>query len=230
MIGFGRALFIAIFAAGVVGPVFAGAGKIDLARDASSAFGHSASSVFDAALGARDDATAPDAKPEPPPVQTRQQQLDDLFIRLAASRDEAETNGLVAAIDRLQLESGSDTADFLMARAIAALGAHNLPVSRSLLDKIVILRPDWAEAWNKRATVRYLAGDSQGSMADIAETLKREPRHLGALAGLGAILEEAGRREEALQVYQRGLDIAPQYRPMKDAAERLKAALAGQTL
>jgi tetratricopeptide (TPR) repeat protein len=230
MIGFGRALFIAIFAAGVVGPVFAGAGKIDLARDASSAFGHSASSVFDAALGARDDATAPDAKPEPPPVQTRQQQLDDLFIRLAASRDEAETNGLVAAIDRLQLESGSDTADFLMARAIAALGAHNLPVSRSLLDKIVILRPDWAEAWNKRATVRYLAGDEQGSMADIARVLVLEPRHFGALSGMGMILERGGFSDDALRAYRRALEIAPRLASLRAAVDRLTAAIKGQSL
>ena len=94
---------------------------------------------------------------------------------------------------------------------------------------IVDLQPDWAEGWNKRATVRWLAGDSKGSMADIAETLKSNAAPLGR-SGLGAILEEAGQREEALRVYQRGLDIAPNYGPMKDAVKRLKAAVAGQTL
>ena len=126
--------------------------------------------------------------------------------------------------------SGSDTSDLLMSRALQAMQGKSYPLALEVLDAIVDLQPDWAEGWNKRATVRWLAGDSKGSMADIAETLKLEPRHLGALSGLGAILEEAGQREEALRVYQRGLDIAPNYGPMKDAVKRLKAAVAGQTL
>jgi len=154
----------------------------------------------------------------------------ELFDRLARTQDPDEAAGIVSAISRLWLESGSDTSDLLMSRALQAMQEKSYPLALQVLDAIVDLQPEWAEAWNKRATVRYFAGDAKGSMADIAETLKREPRHLGALAGLGAILEEAGRREEALRVYQRGLDIAPNYRPMKDAVERLKAALAGQTL
>ena len=138
--------------------------------------------------------------------------------------------GIVSALERLWLESGSDTSDLLMSRALQAMQGKSYPLALEVLDAIVDLQPDWAEGWNKRATVRWLAGDSKGSMADIAETLKLEPRHLGALSGLGAILEEAGQREEALRVYQRGLDIAPNYGPMKDAVKRLKAAVAGQTL
>jgi tetratricopeptide (TPR) repeat protein len=154
----------------------------------------------------------------------------ELFDRLAHTQDADEASGIVSAISRLWLASGSDTSDLLMSRALQAMQEKSYPLALEVLDSVVDLQPDWAEAWNKRATVRYMAGDSEGSMADIAETLKREPRHLGALAGLGAILEEAGRREEALQVYQRGLEIAPHFSPMKDAVERLKAALVGQTL
>jgi tetratricopeptide (TPR) repeat protein len=184
-----------------------------------------------------DDAQPPSATAEPqakppaePEAKTPAEAAAELFDRLARTQDADEAAGIVSAISRLWLASGSDTSDLLMSRALQAMQEKSYPLALEVLDAVVDLQPDWAEAWNKRATVRYLAGDSEGSMADIAETLKREPRHLGALAGLGAILEEAGRREEALQVYQRGLDIAPQYRPMKDAVERLKAALAGQTL
>ena len=67
-------------------------------------------------------------------------------------------------------------------------------------------------------------------MADIAQTLARDPRHLGALAGMGMILEDAGLREDALRAYERALAIAPQWRPIGEAAARLKAALAGQAL
>jgi Flp pilus assembly protein TadD len=170
-------------------------------------------------------------RPEPPPPeQTRRQKLDDLFTRLAASTDVAETNGLVLAIDRLQLESGSNTGDLLMTRAIAEMETRNFDTSLALLDKIIILQPDWAEAWNKRATARYLAGDDQGSMTDIAHVLILEPRHFGALSGMGMILERRGFRDDALRAYQRALDVAPQLPSLRAAVERLKAAVAGQRL
>jgi tetratricopeptide (TPR) repeat protein len=164
------------------------------------------------------------------PEQTRRQKLDDLFTRLAASTDVAETNGLVLAIDRLQLESGSNTGDYLMTRAIAAIETRNFETSLALLDKIIILQPDWAEAWNKRATARYLVGDDQGSMTDIAHVLILEPRHLGALSGMGMILERRGFRDDALRAYRRALDVAPQLSSLRSAVERLKAAVAGQGL
>src|ERR1700753_436416 len=106
------------------------------------------------------------ATPEPP--RTRAQALDDLFARLAASKDADETAGLVRAIDRLELVSGSDAGDLIMARAMAAMGAKNYDVAASLLDKLIDLDPQWAEAWNKRATLRFILEDDKGSMADIA--------------------------------------------------------------
>jgi tetratricopeptide (TPR) repeat protein len=175
-------------------------------------------------------ADAADTVAPPPPAKSATEQADELFDRLANTADDEEAAGIVSALERLRLRSGSDTSDLLMTRALKAMEGENYPLALSLLDRIVDLRPDWTEAWNKRATVRYFAGDSRGSMADIAETLKREPRHVGALAGLGAILEEAGLREEALRAYQRGLEIAPHYQPLKEAVDRLKAELAGQAL
>ena len=90
--------------------------------------------------------------------------------------------------------------------------------------------PDWAEGWNARATARYLDDDYNGSMADIAQTLKREPKHLGALMGMAAILEARGKREDALTVYERALAIAPHWKNAQEAADKLKAALAGSEL
>ena len=175
-------------------------------------------------------ARAADPAPPPPPAKTATEQADELFGRLAKTTDEEEAAGIVSALERLRLRSGSDASDLLMERALKAMQGENYPLALALLDSIVDLRPDWTEAWNKRATVRYFAGESRGSMADIAETLKREPRHIGALAGMGAILEEAGRREDALRAYQRGLEIAPHYQPLQEAFDRLKAELAGQAL
>ncbi|HEY1943392.1 MAG TPA: tetratricopeptide repeat protein [Roseiarcus sp.] len=168
--------------------------------------------------------------PAPAPAPTQREQLDELFSRLAAAKDSDETAGIVALIDRLQLQSGSPTSDLLMQRAVATMERGDYSVSLTLLDAIVDLQPDWAEGWNRRATARYLAGDAKGAVADIAQTLARNPRHLGALAGLGMILEDSGQREQALRAYQRALAIAPHWTPVVEAEERVKAALAGQAL
>ncbi|HYA75088.1 MAG TPA: hypothetical protein VEF36_18225 [Roseiarcus sp.] len=170
------------------------------------------------------------AQPPAKAAQSPSETLDELFARLASTQDADESAGIVAAIDRIHMRSGSDTSDLLMARAVATMESGNYPVSLALLDAIVGLRPEWAEAWNKRATARYLAGDAKGAMADIAQTLARDPRHLGALATMGMILEDSGLREQALRAYERALTIAPQWRPTSEAAARLRAALAGRAL
>jgi Flp pilus assembly protein TadD len=199
------------------------------ALTAALAFGHISAAESAPGSAPSPQASPPELAPQPP-AQTRQQKLDDIFARLAASTDPDETNGLIVAIDRIYLESGSNTGDFLMARAIAALGTRNLDVAHTLLDRIVILQPDWAEAWNKRATVRFMQGDARGSMADIARVLALEPRHVGALTGMGMILEQSGFREEALRAYRRALEIAPQLASARTAADRVEAAIKGQSL
>jgi tetratricopeptide (TPR) repeat protein len=183
-----------------------------------------------------EDAAPRSAKPDesaqdkPPAPRTRAELLNDLYARLAASKDADETSGLIGAIDRLELESGSDAGDLLMARAVAAMTAKNYDVALALLDKLIDLHPEWAEAWNKRATVRFLVDDDRGSMADIAHVLKLEPRHIGALAGMGVILEREGFRDDALRAYQRALQIAPQLKSLKDSVERLTKAVQGEDL
>jgi tetratricopeptide (TPR) repeat protein len=167
-------------------------------------------------------------KPEPP--KTRAQTLDDLYGRLAASKDTDETNGLIAAIDRLELVSGSDAANLIMARAMAAMGEKNYDVASSLLNKLIDLDPQWAEAWNKRATLRFILEDDEGSMADIAHVLKIEPRHFGALSGMGMIFERRGFRDDALKAYRRALAIAPQLQSIKNSVDRLTKAVEGQDL
>jgi tetratricopeptide (TPR) repeat protein len=229
MTDFGRFVIIGFVAGCVGGPTIACADGTNRESSAPQTLTHTVVTV--AARANRDDSTAPAAKPDPAPVvHTREQKLDDLFARLAASKDAAESNGLVVAIDRLYLESGSDTGDLLMARAISAIGARNLAVSLTLLDKIIVLRPDWAEAWNKRATVRYLMDDDKGSMADIARVLSLEPRHIGALSGMATILERAGFTDDALRTYRRALEIAPQLPSVRAAVDRLTAAAKGQSL
>ena len=113
----------------------------------------------------------------------------DLYTRLAASKDADETAGIITRLLHVYSESGSDTADLLLRRARQAIGIEHYSDALKILDATIALQPDWAEGWNARATTRYLDDDYKGSMADIAQTLKREPKHLGALMGMGMILE-----------------------------------------
>ena len=176
------------------------------------------------------DAQAPQAKKDQPPPKTPAEERADLYARLAASKDADETSGIITRLLHLYSESGSDTADLLLKRARQAIGVENYSDALKILDATVALQPDWAEGWNARATARYLDDDYNGSMADIAQTLKREPRHIGALMGMGMILESREKREDALKVYERVLEIAPHWRNAEEAADKLKAALAGSEL
>jgi tetratricopeptide (TPR) repeat protein len=196
------------------------------------AFAEDTSAAPEATPGdlAKPDVEAPQTKPDEPPPQTPAEARADLYARLAAAKDADETAGIIALLLRAYAESGSDTADLLLQRARQAIGAEEYPDALKILDATIALQPDWAEGWNARATARYLDDDYDASMADIAQTLKREPRHLGALMGMAAILEARGKTEDALKVYEQALKIAPHWRNAQEAADRLKATLAGEEL
>ena len=146
--------------------------------------------------------------------------MDQLYARLAKTRLPEEAQGIVAEIDHLRLQSGSDTADLLMTRARKAQVAADPALARQLFDALVAFDPDWSESWGARAGLRFGSGDVRGAMADIAQTLKREPRDIGALLGLAAIVSDAGNPEAALQVCDRALALAPAFEPAKQARAR----------
>ena len=173
----------------------------------------------------RDDRPAQQAAPKTPDSVRA-----DLYARLAVSADADETEGLVGLLFASYAHSGSDTGDLLMQRARKAIAGQDYDDAEKILDAAIAFMPDKAEAWNARATLRYLDDDADGSMADIAETLKREPRHLGALMGMASILESRDKKKEALEVYQRALALAPHWKSAEEAADKLKAEIAGQEL
>jgi tetratricopeptide (TPR) repeat protein len=162
-------------------------------------------------------------KKEPAPPPPRAASLDELFDRLKLTKDESEAKGITAVIQRRWLRSGSDTSDLLMSRAVEAIEAKDEALAIELLDRIVALQPDWAEAWNRRATVFFMMGDKTRAMSDIRETLAREPRHFGALAGLGTILQGNGEEKAAFEVYAKALDINPFMPEVRKIYERLKS-------
>ena len=160
-----------------------------------------------------------------PPAPTTSQTLDRLYARLAKTRLPEEAQGILTEIGHLRLQSGSDTADLLLNRAMKARGSSQLDLSLQLFDSVVTLYPDWSEAWSARATARFQKGDLDGAVADLAQTLKREPRDIGALAGLGAILADSGQAEGALRAYDRALALAPAFEPLQEARARAQNKL-----
>ncbi|MGY8668096.1 tetratricopeptide repeat protein, partial [Bradyrhizobium sp. UFLA05-109] len=163
---------------------------------------------------AQDDPSSPPAKqkklPEAPaklPKVDRTKNLDFLFGALKAAPDDISAKHVEARIWAIWLQTPSDTAALLMTRAKAAVDAQKVDVAIKLLDAVIKLRPDYVEAWNRRATLYYMQNDYGRSLADIREVLVREPRHFGALAGLGMIMQEIGDEKRALDAYRKALAI-----------------------
>jgi tetratricopeptide (TPR) repeat protein len=148
--------------------------------------------------------------------------LDGLFAKLKQAPDAESAAVTSRAIQQRWTHSGSDTADLLMQRADAALAGGDGPLAIEILDRLITLDPDWAEAWNRRATVFFIEDDLSRSAADIQEVLAREPRHFGALMGLGGILERIGDEHKALEAYERVLEVYPLLPSAQKAVERLK--------
>jgi len=166
--------------------------------------------------------------PEAPPARSPAATLDKLFERLAVAKTADEAKGIANLIQRRWARSGSDTADLLMSRAQQALKAQELPLAVELLDRVVSLEPGWAEGWNQRANALFVLGDPIRSMLDIGEALKREPRHFGAMMGLGTILRQQGDDKRAMVAYRRALAIYPELQAIKDAVEALKIEVDGR--
>jgi len=122
----------------------------------------------------------------------------------ALVRDYAE-QGLWALWSR----SGDAAIDRLMARGVAEMDAQDYAAAIATFSEIVRRKPEFVEGWNKRATVYYLAGEERKSIADCAEVLKRNPRHFGALSGLGLIYTRLERYDEALAWFRKALEVNP---------------------
>jgi tetratricopeptide (TPR) repeat protein len=178
------------------------------------------------------------ARPLPPPEQpqapakpkSRSALLDELFARLKSARDPDESEGIAGAIERVWLHSGSDTADLLMGRALEALTTQDTGLCLEILGKVVQIDPDWAEGWDKRASVRFFADDYDGAMEDFAHVLALEPRHFGALAGMGFVLEKSKLHKEALRVFRRALEIYPQQDEIRKMVDKLTVEVEGQDI
>jgi tetratricopeptide (TPR) repeat protein len=156
--------------------------------------------------------------------------LDTLFNALKIAPDEATAKAIEDRIWAIWISSGSDTCNLLMSRVKDATDDRDYDLAIKLLDAIVTIKPDYVEAWNRRATLRYIKHDYGLALADIREVLAREPRHFGALAGLGLILQDIGDDKHALQAYQAALAIDPHLRNLSDVVKTLREKVEGRDI
>jgi len=173
--------------------------------------------------------------PEPPSKlpkvgADRTRGLDFLFGALKAAPDEASAKHVEARIWAMWMQTPSDTAALLMTRAKAAMDAQNVDVALKLLDSVVKLRPDYVEAWNRRATLYYLKNDYVHSMEDIQQVLSREPRHFGALAGLGMIMQDIGDDKRALDAFRKALAVNPFLEKVPELVKTLSEKVEGRDI
>jgi len=156
--------------------------------------------------------------------------LDFLFGALKAAPDEASAKHVEARIWAIWLQTPSDTVALFMTRAKAAMDAQNPDVALKLLDAVVRLRPDYVEGWNRRATLYYLRNDYAHSLADIEQVLAREPRHFGALAGLGMIMQDLGDDKRALDAFRRALAVNPHLEKVPELVKTLSEKVEGRDI
>jgi tetratricopeptide (TPR) repeat protein len=155
--------------------------------------------------------------------------LDDMFTRLKEA-DEGGAPRIEREIWNEWSKSGSPAMDLLLQRGRDAMAAGRNGEAIEHLTALTDHAPDFAEGWNARATAYFNARQFGPSIADIAQTLTLNPRHFGALSGLGAIFEELGRKDQALDVYRAALAIHPHLAGVTEAVKRLEKEIGGTDL
>ena len=151
--------------------------------------------------------------------------LDRLFEQLYHAPDPVAAQAVEQAIWEIWLTSNNDVINALMSEGVAAMQRRDYTTALRSFDSMVELAPNFAEGWNKRATLYYLMGAYENSLDDIIRTLELEPRHFGALSGRGMILHNLGRDEEALIAFEAALDLNPQMPGARLNVEALRKLL-----
>lgn len=142
-------------------------------------------------------------------VHEREHRLDSLFDLLKDAPSAAEAQTIEIEIWKLWTVTGESDLDSTMFVGITAMRRGNLQRALTLFDQLIIDAPEFAEAWNKRATIHFMLGNHEASIADITRTLLLEPRHFGALSGLGMIFADIGREKAAIRAFESALSIHP---------------------
>ena len=154
--------------------------------------------------------------------------LKPLFAKLKTESRASSAGRIARQIVGVWNESGSDSIDLLMQWASEAMAKKQYVVAQDLLAHVTVLKPGFAEGWNRRATLYFMMSDYGRSLSDIEQTLRLEPRHFGALSGLAAILQKTRKHQRALDTWYKVLDIYPANRQAQKTVIELEEKLAGE--
>lgn len=160
------------------------------------------------------------------PLQAQTARLDELFDDLAVAEGQ-EWQRIERDIWKEWSKSGSDAMDLLLERGRDAMASGDIETAIEHLTALTDHAPDFAEGWNARATAYFQAGKFGPSIEDIRRTLALNPRHFGALSGLGRILDELGFPEDALNAFRAAQAIHPHRPNLQETIDRLETEVGG---
>lgn len=166
--------------------------------------------------------------PRHAPADQLDKRLDALFGKLKSAAP-ADAQTVEKTIWKIWAETADIDARFPFARGLEAMGEENYREALDFFTETTRRAPNFAEAWNKRATVAYLMGDYAQSVSDIERTLALEPRHFGALSGLGLINLALDRDAQALKAFEAALAVNPHMPAVQARVKELKEKLKGKS-
>ena len=155
--------------------------------------------------------------------------LNNLFKKLNETENQDEIRDLISDIWNIWYEVDDPKVIEYFEKGIQAMNLRNYPLAIRFFNNLIDEDPNFAEGWNKRATVHFMMGNFDQSMQDIIKTLELEPRHFGALDGMGLIFIHQGQFQQAIDVYDKMLEIFPFSVKTMDKKERIKSFISQST-
>ena len=155
--------------------------------------------------------------------------LNNLFKKLNETKNQDEIRNLISDIWNIWYEVDDPKVIEYFEKGIQAMNLRNYPLAIRFFNNLIEEDPNFAEGWNKRATVHFMLGNFDESMKDIIKTLELEPRHFGALDGMGLIFIHQGQFQEAIEVYDKMLEIFPFSTKTMDKKERIQSFISQST-
>jgi len=153
------------------------------------------------------------------------ERLEDLFADLKSLDDVNAANSIANRIWDIWLQHDDPQASSLMMRGIGQMNSGDLYGALETYDRLIALQPDFAEAWNKRATIYWQLGQFDASLGDIEEVLKLEPYHFGALSGRGLVYMDRGNYFLARGAFLTLLEVYPAMPGVRQTIQQLEAVL-----
>ena len=155
--------------------------------------------------------------------------LNNLFKKLNETENQDEIRDLISDIWNIWYEVDDPKVIEYFEKGIQAMNLRNYPLAIRFFNNLIEEDPNFAEGWNKRATVHFMMGNFDQSMQDIIKTLELEPRHFGALDGMGLIFIHQGQFQQAIDVYDKMLEIFPFSVKTMEKKERIKSFISQST-